>query len=267
MKKLFVSVLFLTSVGAYAQADSKAVPTDAKAVKYRRSSLHMIMLDDAGLVNADVIKKTFKGMPIPEKFNDHSLSERAFDPSKITLTDAERSAKKTSKAGALAKGAAGSATGGLVDTTDTKDLPAKFDKYFNQNDVAKALVAKWFNRSAKGTFDMKLIGERGSYDASALDIATAKSTKRGLSAVADAGEELISNTFVVVTRFKYVSMEELAAATKKAGKLAGSIAGAAGVNTGGAAGDLADLHAVALDHRDLDRDALLHPDERGHARW
>lgn len=247
MKKVFVSVLFLTTAALYAQKDA-AVVKDAKSVKYRRSSLHMIMLDDAGLVNSEVIKKTFKGMPIPDKFNDHGLSERAFNPASIVLTDAEKSAKKTSKMGAMAKGAAGEATGGLVDTTDTKDLPTKLDKYLTTNDVAKALVAKWFNRTAKGTFDMKLIGERGSYDASALDIATAKSSKRGVSAVADAGEELIGNTFVVITRFKYVSMEELAAATKKAGALAGKVAGAAGVNTGGAAGDLAGKAAgAALD--------------------
>ena len=223
--------------------DAQVAPTQ---VKYRRSSLHMIMLDDKGLVNADLIKKTFKGMPIPEKFNDHSLKDRSFDPAAIVITDADRttSAKKETKAGGMAKGLASSATGGLVDTTNTKDLPIKFDKYFTTNDIAKGLVAKWFNRSAKGTFDMKLIGERGSYDASALDISTAKSSKRGLSAVSDAGVELIGNTFVVVTRFNYISMEELAAAAKKTGAVAGKLGGALG-GKAGAAGNLAGKAAGA----------------------
>jgi len=232
---LLVSTLVVTA---------QVKPTE---VKYRRSSLHMIMLDDKGLVNADVIKKTFKGMPIPEKFNDHSLAERSFDPATIVITDADRNApaKKQGKAGGMAKGLASGATGGLVDTTNTKDLPIKFDKYFNTNNVAKMLVAKWFNRSAKGTFDMKMIGERGSYDASALDIATAKSSKRGLSAVSDAGVELIGNTFVVVTRFNYISMEELAAAAKKVGAVAGKVGGGLAGKTG-AAGNLAGKAGGAL---------------------
>lgn len=252
MKKLLVSVLFLSSAAVIAQTDG-AAKKDEKAVKYRRSSLHMIMLDDAGLVNSATIKKTFSGMAIPEKFNDHTLKERAFDPSKIVVTDADRKepAKKESKVGGLAKGAASSATGGLVDTTNTKDLPIKFEKYFNENKIARDMVAKWFNRSAKGGFDMKLIQERGSYDASALDIATAKSSKRGVSAVADAGAELIGNTFVVITRFNYISMEELAAAAKKAGAVAGKVGGGlaskAGVNTGAAGNVAGQAAGAALD--------------------
>ena len=242
MKSIKIPFLSLMLLGSIA-LEAQVAPAQ---VKYRRSSLHMIMLDDKGLVNADLIKKTFKGMPIPEKFNDHSLKDRSFDPAAIVITDADRkeTAKKESKAGSISKGIASSATGGLVDTTNTKDLPIKFDKYFTTNDIAKNLVAKWFNRSAKGTFDMKLIGERGSYDASALDIATAKSSKRGLSAVSDAGVELIGNTFVVVTRFNYISMEELAAAAKKTGAVAGKLGGAIG-GKAGAAGNLAGKAAGA----------------------
>lgn len=224
MKSLFFSVLFFGCTIALMSQ------TDAKAVKYRRSSLYMMMLDDKGLVNADLIKTTFYGMPIPEKFNDHSLKSRSFDPSTLVLTDEEKKSvdKKGNKFGAFAKGLANEATGGLVDTTDTKYLPVKFDKYFNENNIARDLVAKWFNRSEKGTFDMNLISERGSYDASALDITIAKSSSRGLSSVSDAGEELIGNTFVVVTRFNYVSMESIAAAANKLGNFAAQLAAASG---------------------------------------
>lgn len=221
IKTPFLGLLLMGSLVVCAQENPKAV-------KYRRSSLHMIMLDDAGLVNSKIIKDAYNKAPIPDKFNDHTLTQRAFDPSTITVTEEERNAagvKKGSKLGAMAKGAAENATGGLVDATDTKDLPIKFDKYFNTNAVAKELVAKWFNRSAKGTFNMNLIGERGSYDASALDINKAKASARGLAVLADAGEELIGNTFVVITRFNYISKEELAAAAKKAG---GAIGGALG---------------------------------------
>ena len=68
------------------------------------------------------------------------------------------------------------------------------------NDIAKELVAKWFDRSPKGGFNMSLIKARGNYDASVLDIAKARASKRGLSMLGDAGEELIKNTFVLIKR-------------------------------------------------------------------
>ena len=88
MKSIKIPFLGLMLLGSVA-LEAQVAPAQ---VKYRRSSLHMIMLDDKGLVNADLIKKTFKGMPIPEKFNDHSLKDRSFDPAGIVVTDADRAA-------------------------------------------------------------------------------------------------------------------------------------------------------------------------------
>lgn len=216
IKLPFLSLLLVGSVALNAQEVA------AKAVKYRRSSLHMIMIEDAALPNAKVIKDAFISSPLPDKYNDHSLPSRSFVAAKYALTPEEKAATgakadgkgKTMMKG-LAKGAASSATGGLVDTTNTKDLPLVIEKYLNANNVAKDLVAKWFGRDAKGAFNMNLIGERGMYDASALDLNKAKSTARGMASLADAGVELIGNTFVVVTRFNYVSKKEIYEATQK----------------------------------------------------
>lgn len=81
------------------------------------------------------------------------------------------------------------------------------------NDIARDLVAKWFDRSPKGGFNMSLIKARGNYDASMLDIAKARASKRGLTMLGDAGEELIKNTFVLVNEFKYTDKEEVAKKT------------------------------------------------------
>lgn len=78
------------------------------------------------------------------------------------------------------------------------------------NDIARQLVAKWFDRSPKGGFNMSLIKARGNYDATVLDIAKARASKRGLTMLGDAGEELIKNTFVLVNEFKYTDKEEVA---------------------------------------------------------
>ena len=57
---------------------------------------------------------------------------------------------------------------------------------------------------------MNLVAERGMYNASEMDVNIARSSKRGMALLADAGEELINNTFVIVNDFDYISKEEVA---------------------------------------------------------
>ena len=97
-------------------------------------------------------------------------------------------------------------------------------------DIARELVAKWFDRSPKGGFNMSLIKSRGHYDASVLDIAKARASKRGLTMLGDAGEELIKNTFVLVNEFKYTDKEEVA---KKASGWLNAVSQAASLVPGG----------------------------------
>lgn len=176
---------------AHSQAQKKTAEVDSK---YRRSSLYKIMIRDDSRPYANVIKKSFIDGPDQDKFNNHNLGIRT------------------------------------IPATADKDESANITAFLEKNNVAREVVAKWFDRSAKGGFDMELIKSRGSYDATVLDIAKAKSSKRGLDMLADAGEDLIKNTFILVNDFKYVSKEEVA---KKAGgimKGLGSIGAAAGVS-------------------------------------
>jgi hypothetical protein len=183
--------------------------------KYRRSSIYTLMIDDAGLVMADTIKRCFETAPIPDKFNDQTLSIRSFSPKDYPLSPEEMTAKKDNVGKSFGKVLMANTTGGLVDTTNTQDLPAVIQKFFRTNKVPQQLVAKWFDRSSTGNFDMNLIADRGQYDASEMQASLAKSSARGTALLSDAGEELIGNTFVVVTRFKYVSKEEVMGAAKR----------------------------------------------------
>lgn len=200
--------------------------------KYMRSSLYTIILDDHGLMdghNAEIIKNTFFETPLPEKFNDHNLSReyRTFDPARYEVTDAEVAAvtgksEEGKKKGGIGKGigkfakkTASNASAGVIDTTDTSKLPAKFIKYFKDKQIANQMVAKWYNLGSydpetQSYFDMELIKERGLYSASEFDKNIADKSTRGLAMLADAGENLINNTFVVGIRFNYVSKEDMA---------------------------------------------------------
>ena len=167
MKPLNLILLFLfVSFAAKAQSTSE--------VKYRRSSLFTLIVDDASYPHAAVIKDAFLKYPIPDKFNDHNLTSRTISGKAVA-----------------------------------KDQLVTINNYMDKNEVAKNLIAKWFNRNQKGTFNMNLVAERGSYNASEMDANIAKMTKRGVAMLADAGEELIGNTFVLVSDFKYTPDSEV----------------------------------------------------------
>lgn len=211
---LALAILLMAIVPVVAQ-ETKKDDSKLQSITYRRSSLYTIMLDDAGLVKADTIKRSFNSTPIPEKFNDHNLSIRSFNPKDYPIPDEEKISKKKSAGNAFGKSLVSYTTGGLIDTTDTQDLPLIIQKFFKENKIPQQIVAKWYGRDENGNFNMNLIGERGQYDATEMQASIAKASVRGKAMLADAGEELISNTFVVVTRFKYIPKEEVMAAAKR----------------------------------------------------
>lgn len=190
-------------------------------VKYRRSSLHLVLIDSDKFPQKETVEKAYKNSPFPDKYNNHLLDERSLDPTKYTVTDAERAqpATKAGKMGKMAKGAVADASGGMIDK-DATDMPIIIGKYIKESKLANKLVAKWFNRKADGTFDMNLVGERGSYNATEMEANIAKGSARGVSSLADAGEELIGNTFVVFSKLNFVPNEPVARVARDAAKIA-----------------------------------------------
>lgn len=192
MKSKIAAILFLFCFGLNCLAQ-----TSTTDIKYKRSSLYTLMVNNDGRPYAENIKKSFESYPIPDKFNDHNLNNR------------------------------------FIPATDTsKDQSGVINEYLTKNHIARALVSKWFNRNATGSFNMNLISERGFYNATEMDVNLAKVNKRGIALLADAGEELIANTFVLVSDFKYVSKEDIAGYAKEGMALAGGLAGRFGVKVG-----------------------------------
>jgi hypothetical protein len=69
---------------------------------------------------------------------------------------------------------------------------------------------------------MDLIHERGSYDATEMAAQIAQGGIRGLASLKDAGEELISTTFIVVNKMSFVENEPIARAVRDAAYIAAS---------------------------------------------
>ena len=92
------------------------------------------------------------------------------------------------------------------------------ERLLNENGYAKQMVAKWFNLTGNtvedAVFDMSLVQQRGDYNATLTDVALARQTARGLALLSDMGENLISNTYVLVNDISYVTAEEKAQVAK-----------------------------------------------------
>ena len=151
--------------------------------KYHRSSLYSILLKHPEKEFCGEMIEAFKSIPIPDKYNNHDLKIKVI-PSPIM-----KSLTKKEIEGAY------------------KDA---ISNILFKNKVGGRLVEKWFDRDkTTGAFDMSLIAERGYYDASILDVKEAKSSARGLALLADAGEELINHTYVIVNDIQYADKERM----------------------------------------------------------
>jgi len=209
MKKVLVLSLAFLCIGNIMNAQTAA--DVGKETKYRRSSLHLMLIESDNFPSKEIVTNAYNSNPFPDKYNDHSIAEKSFAPKNYALTAEEKPAK--SAAANLLGAVAQDASGGLVDV-DASDMPLIIDKYIKQSKLANKLVAKWFNRQTDGSFDTKLIEERGIFDASYLEKKKADASSLGTSLLATAGFELIPNTFVVFTKMNYFSNEPVAAAVR-----------------------------------------------------
>lgn len=211
MRKLMLAVLclFLTSVlqaqndipqAGGEKTETTAEQTDINDVKYRRSSLYSILIKHPEQEFADEIAQVFNNISIPEKFNNHDLSIKS-----MTAAPVKRGASKNF------------------------EQLENIQNWVVNNAIGRRLVAKWFDYDKKtGTFDLEFIKSRGLYNANFSDIKTAQADIRGYAMLADAGEELIGNTFVIFNDIKYVNKAERAAVAKgvfNAAAVAASVAG------------------------------------------
>ncbi len=183
LKKLLIPVcLVVVSIG-FAQSNK-----DVKEAKYRRSSLHTILLESENFPRKETVIESYNNAPFPDKYDNHTIGEKSFDPR----------------------------TFGIVKESTEEEIIAAIDQYFKQNKIGNKLVAKWFDRKADGTFDIALISERGLVNASFTDIKTAEASAEGKALLQSAGLELINNTFVVVSKMKFYENEPVARVTRDA---------------------------------------------------
>lgn len=195
---------------------------NGKIQKYRRSSLYTVLITHSKQDQGTTIKRVFMSLPTPDKFNNHDLGIKAFESS-VAKPKKKASAKR--------------------DQTNLTDIEA----FINKNDIARKMIAKWFNRDANGNMDVDLLVERGMYSAQLNDIDEAQNSAYGIMSLGDQGEELIGKTFLLVNDITYADKGEKSAKAAGALRFFGALLG--GV-TGTNISDLTDMAADGINEID-----------------
>lgn len=222
-----------------------ALTSFGQNMKYRRSSLSMILIESDNFPNKESVMGCWNKFPFPEKYNKHKINTNSINIKDVKLDDNDlkkagflKDTLKVMKI-ALAESSYNTMIGNSLTKTDARPvkylnnektlaflLPSekqefqiKIDKIINEGKLGNQLVSTWFNKSSEGKFDMNLISERGFYNASEIEAGIANSSTKGRSILADAGEELLKNTFVTFTKLDFYENEPVARMIRDAAKV------------------------------------------------
>lgn len=166
----FLRIIFLFLTVLFIPS-SLCIAQSEEGLEYERNSMHVMMIKHLNQKFDDVIEDVFLNSPFPERFNNHNLGVR-------TVSFAELEG----------------------------DQSRNISSFIDQVNLGQKMVAKWFDRNKEtGSFDMELVKERGFYNATQTQKNVARSSIRGLALLEDAGENLISKTFLLVNDISYKS--------------------------------------------------------------
>lgn len=232
---------FILSVPTFAGTPKKQ---NTNPDEFRRSSLTMIMMEDPRVdpTIQGLVKKGFRAAQVPDKFDSFDLGYdyKIFDPMQITITDEARtefakfSGKKKSKGSKGAKGAGiaagitglvGSLAGFEMGPTEKKyqnptidttkaDRATRAYLYLRDNRIAKKLMDQWFEADS-GRLTTDVVADRAFFNATPEQKAAAMenfSERKPMDAIMSmGGMDMINNTFVTVSSFRYLTADEMAA--------------------------------------------------------
>lgn len=202
--------------------------------QYRRSSLCMVMLEDPNL-DASVsglVKETFLTNPLPSKYNNHGIDSSicSFAFKDVTVTDEDKAAYNA----LTGKKPQSAAAGVLKDALSQilaldplrEEAPYVAYKYLKNQEIAKKAMSHWFGID-KGAYSPEILKERVAWNATELEKAAAQEATTGRSPIDyimdNGGDEIVSNTFVPVTRFRYMSADDLAAEVAAYARMAAAL--------------------------------------------
>lgn len=209
--------------------------------RYYRSALTSILVyhpeDEFGY---DVYQ-IYKNLPTPDKYDNHPIGFQVLDNAYIYGVEGSAKGLNRQRYGQS-----------LVLTAEEKEAnAAAILNELEKGEVAKHIVARWFDWSGEdiqnAVFGTQTIEDRSDYNVSFMEAEKIKYTIEGKTALRDVGEELIKNSFVLVSDITYITVEDRAKAAKITFGVLGGIAdiltgGNSGSRLAQAVGDIADSY-------------------------
>lgn len=193
MKKIILAIAILLLVNnSFSQEN-----------KYRRSSLHTILIENGNFPKKDIVISTFKNAPFPDKYNNHTIDIKNVNLDDYALDEQEKSKISVSNLNS-------STSISEPSVSSEQEIQLEIEKFFKKEKIANQLVAKWYNRKTDGSFDDKLIAERGFFDADFISVNSSALANDKTSLIKASGYDLIGNTFVVVNKFNFLENEPVA---------------------------------------------------------
>ncbi len=209
MKKALICVTLVLSVFCLSAQDitdsAKKVKKQIVSSDYDRNSLTIIGLKSDGAL-ADQLAKMIDTIKIADKFYGNEIGFRNI-PYRVEVNLFDKPQQ---------------------DKIFKTDIARLLDEY----KVGQGIVAKWFNRQPDGTFNTEILKERGIYNSDDSDLSIASSSKRGESALMDAGLGLVGHSYVLVLGFsnlmtmdQYYTKTEAAPEARKMNGIKGDLVG------------------------------------------
>lgn len=198
--------------------------SQSSPVKYRRSSLTMVLIENESLgKNKELVTNSYYSKPFPDKYNNHEISDKVFSTAAMNLTTKDylnagfyKDTLKTMKDFLYAlkkplnpiRYVTPDSSKAVQEPNQKELLNIYIQKYINEKGLAKQTVATWFDRKPNGEMSWDVIKERGMYSASAEAKDAASSTSSVVDYLMDF--ELISNTYTLFNKMEFFPNEPVA---------------------------------------------------------
>jgi len=214
--QIIICFVLLSMQSGFAQKDG---PVD-----YKRSSLHLILIDQNDFFNREAVKSSFFSSAFPDQYDKVNLQDSILNIRDYVSyrEEREKNKKRDQKIPSLIKSGFTSELelAKNIFEEDEEEIRSYTEDYIQKKDLARKIVADWFQRDENGTFSMENVQERGLYNADLYDVKAAKESSLGMALIKDAGESLIGNTFIVFNNIRVVDNEPFVSAIKmRSGKL------------------------------------------------
>ena len=199
-----------------------------KTTKYRRSSLTMVLVENNDLGrNKDMVVNAYNAFPFPDKYNLHKIVDNKLnttDKQMILSIDDYRKAgfyKDTLKTPmdiikAKSKNPLNKIkyfdetnTKGFLEPTREEIVNIQINKYIKEKNIAKQMIASWYNRKSDGKMDWDLWKQRAAYSASQSE-KDGGDSKQGLTDKMLRDVDVIGNSFIVFNYMDFYENEPVA---------------------------------------------------------